>query len=494
MRIYNTLSKKKELYAKQGKKRFFVCGPTVYDYAHIGHARTYLAFDIIVRYLRSQNWQITYIQNITDVDDKIIERAKQRKQSPFKLASLFEKAYCKDMRELGITEVDQYARASRFITEIIAQTETLLKKSFAYCTTKGIYFEVRKFKDYGKLSKQNLNKLRPGWRIEPDPEKRDPLDFALWKFPKQPTRAKLPRGERKRPLLINGEPIWWSPWGWGRPGWHIEDTAISGKFFGPQYEFHGGGEDLKFPHHEAEIAQQEAASGKKPFVKTWLHTGSLTVDGKKMSKSANNFVTIRDFLKYYSPNTLRWLVLAHHYRSPLNYSKGAANQAEQSLASIETFLEKLQLIRRAKQHARPRTQKNRLNVDQSLRKTQQLFYKAMEDDFNTPKAVAALFALINVFQPHLWNVSKREAQALEQFIITRLKIFGIKPVVSAPPAEIRRLADNREKCRVHQQFIQADKLRKKIRSLGYEIEDTPLGPFVKKSEARSTKPQTNSND
>ena len=323
MKIYNTLSGKKEVVrASKRPLKFFVCGPTVYDYSHIGHARTYVAFDIAVRWLEFSGFKVFYLQNITDVDDKIINRAKSENKNPLALARFFEKEYLKDMKSLGVVSVDKYARAAGHLKEIKRQIAALLKKGFAYRTKSGVYFEVKKFGGYGKLSRQNLEETRRGWRIEPDPEKKDRLDFALWK-------------NRQA-----GELAWPSPWGAGRPGWHIEDTAIAEKFFGPQYDIHGGAVDLKFPHHESEIAQAEAASGKKPFVKIWMHTGFLLAGGEKMSKSSGNFITIRDFLKNRDAAALRLLIASRHYRSPLDYEESLAENAENSLRTIGSFWKK----------------------------------------------------------------------------------------------------------------------------------------------------------
>ncbi|HMB17653.1 MAG TPA: cysteine--tRNA ligase, partial [Candidatus Paceibacterota bacterium] len=312
MKIQDTLRDKKIEIKKDKENHMFVCGPTVYDYSHIGHARTYLVFDLFVRYLKSQDFKIKYVQNITNIDDKIIERGKKQNKNPLKIADKFEKKYYQDMENLGIDTVDHYVKATDVIPEIISQVKKLIEKDFAYQTKTGIYFKVRKFKDYGKLSNQDIDALKSGSRVKTAEDKEDPLDFALWKLNQPKSKIKP---DKKQPIFINNEPAWKSPWGWGRPGWHIEDTAISEKFFGPQYEIHGGAEDLKFPHHESEIAQQEAASGKKPFVKIWMHTGFLTVESKKMGKSLHNFITIRDFLKNHAPETLRFMVMSHHYRS-----------------------------------------------------------------------------------------------------------------------------------------------------------------------------------
>src|SRR3989344_6844609 len=287
LRIFNTMSRKKEKLDVK-KVKMFVCGPTVYDYSHLGHARTYIAYDIIAKYLRYKKIDLFFLMNITDIDDKIINRAKEMKIDPLELSKKFEKDFYEDMRTLGINSINTFARASDYIQEIIDQVRRLLEGGFAYVTENGVYYDITKFKDYGKLSHQNLEELKKH-RIEPDSTKRNPQDFALWKKEK------------------TGEISWNSQWGKGRPGWHIEDTAIAEKFLGQQYDIHGGGIDLIFPHHEAEIAQMESVSSKAPMAKYWLHTGFLTVQGGKMAKSAGNFITIQDFLKQYSARTLRFL-------------------------------------------------------------------------------------------------------------------------------------------------------------------------------------------
>ncbi len=455
IKVYNTLSGQKEDLPKTRPLRLFVCGPTVYDYSHIGHARTYLAFDIIVRYLRHKEMPVFYLQNITDIDDKIIERAKKNNKRPAEISKFFEKEYYRDMEKLGVSSVSKYAPASKFIKEIKDQVSTLIKKGFAYQTLTGVYFEVKKFKDYGKLSKQNLEALKPGYRIDPNPEKKDPLDFALWKIKKEPF-----------------EPSWLSPWGEGRPGWHIEDTAISEKFFGPQYDLHGGAMDLKFPHHESEIAQQEAASGLKPFVRIWMHTGFLILkSGEKMSKSLGNFITINDFLKKYPAEILRFIVASHHYRSPIEYDDGLAEQAEQSLLNIKLFLGRLSLKRQGGQ----------INSKwaEAVKMAGQQFEIAMENDFNTPDAIASLSKLINQIEPDIWDLNKNEAGLIQKFISEKTRILGFDlPKTAKIPLKIRWLARKRELYRSHKQFIKADDLRKKLEALKYKIEDTPKGPLI----------------
>ncbi len=460
IKVYNTLTEKKEFLPRRSGKpvRFFVCGPTVYDFSHIGHAKTYLAFDVIVRYLRNKKIPVFYLQNITDIDDKIIHRAQQQNKKPVEIAATFTRAYLEDMKKLGVTSVTKYASASKSIPAIQNQISVLIKKGYAYPTSSGIYFEVKKFSAYGKLSRQNLDALRPGYRIEIDSEKKDPLDFALWKFKREPH-----------------EPSWPSPWGEGRPGWHIEDTAISEKYFGQQYELHGGAVDLKFPHHESEIAQQEAASGKKPFVKIWLHTGFLLINGEKMAKSLNNFITIRDFLAQYSPEVLRFIIVSHHYRSPLDFKPELAMQASQSLFTLKSFCGRLGLAR------------NRGPISTAIKKliqtTNQGFDRAMEDDFNTPNALATLFQLTNQTSPQIWTISKKEAGAIRICIIEKMNVLGFAfKKTAALPKEIQNKAKQRELFRVNKQFTHADALRKELEALGYIIEDTPQGPFVFRKE------------
>lgn len=461
MRIYNTLSGKKEKLAKPKNRplKLFVCGPTVYDYSHIGHARTYLAFDIIVRYLRASGFKIFYLQNITNVDDKIIERARQRNKKPLALANFFEKEHYRSMKELGIISINRYARATDFISQIVKQVKTLIAKGYAYkIEGDGYYFDIAKFKNYGRLSKRTVQQAEDATsRIDESVKKRNRGDFCLWKFSKP------------------GEPVWRTPLGPGRPGWHIEDTAISEYYFGPQYDLHGGAIDLKFPHHEAEIAQQEAASGKRPFVKIWMHAGFLLVDGKKMSKSLGNFITIKGFLEKQPAEILRLIILLHHYRSPVNYTEELLGQAEKSLQTLREFIGKLEfMINKANKSNRT----NKTNRTYRTNWTNKID-KAMADDFNTPAAVAAIFELINELNPKIWSLSKKEAGAIRQFLSQTLEMFGLKIKTPKIPQKIKKLAAERELFRTNKQFIRADALRNRIKRLGYEVEDTSLGPWLK---------------
>jgi cysteinyl-tRNA synthetase len=307
MKIYSTLSGKKEdlhQIAASDAVNLFVCGPTVYDYSHIGHARTYVFFDAFVKFLRKNiGLKVNYLQNITNLDDKIINRAIEQNKSWNDISKTFGDEYMADMASLGIDSVDIYAPTTDYIPEIISQTERLVKKGFAYIANGSVYFNTRKFPEYGKLSHQKVEELKEGVRNESEHGKKYFADFALWKASK------------------DNEPSWESPWGKGRPGWHIEDTATTEKHFGPRYQIHGGGLDLIFPHHEAEIAQMESVSGLSPMAQIWIHTGMLMVNGEKMSKSLGNFITIKDFLAENPPEILRYIILSSHYRSPLDFTK-----------------------------------------------------------------------------------------------------------------------------------------------------------------------------
>ena len=478
MRIYDTLSgKKEELPAvslsnlprpkrnplrpvqKSQGLRLFVCGPTVYGDSHIGHARTYLVFDALVKYLRSESIKVSYLQNITDIDDKIIARAKEEGITPAEIAEKYLKGYYRNIKSLGITSIDTYARATDYIPEIVSQVKRLMGGGYAYkISGDGVYFDITKFSDYGRLARRTVAQAEDAEsRIDESVKKRNKGDFALWKFSKK------------------GEPSWPSELGDGRPGWHIEDTAMSEKHFGLQYELHGGAIDLKFPHHEAEIAQAESLSEKKLFVKIWMHTGFLTVHGKKMSKSLKNFVTIQEFLKKYPAEVLRLLVLSHHYRSPINYTESLAEDYRKSWNSILEFLGKVEFVERQKPRHRSYSQ---ILKNIGIKKADELFSKALEDDFNTPKAVAAIFELINVAQPKVWQFSSSDAKATKDFVARSLKSLGFSISLLKIPSKINALAKEREKYRDNKQFVQSDALRKEIDGLGYVIEDTPVGPFL----------------
>ena len=361
LHIYNTLSRKKELFTpiQPGKAGLYVCGITIYDYCHVGHGRTYVAFDVINRYLRFSGYDVTYVRNITDVDDKIIKRAAENNESCDVLTERFTKAMHADFDALGLLPADIEPRVTTHMAEIIKMISQLLEKGFAYVAADGdVLFDVSKYDAYGELSQQNLEMLKSGARVEVADNKDDPLDFVLWKTAKP------------------GEPYWQSPWGNGRPGWHIECSAMSAKHLGEHFDIHGGGSDLQFPHHENEIAQSTCAHGHK-YVNTWIHTGMVQVDKEKMSKSLGNFFTVKDVLQQYNPESVRYFLLSSHYRSQLNYSAENLEQAHAALGRLYTALRNI-------------SPAEQVDMDSDYIKR---FKAAMDDDFNTPEALPVLFEL-----------------------------------------------------------------------------------------------------
>lgn len=465
LRVYNTYTRKKEDFKPIDEKRvkMFVCGPTVYDLSHLGHAKTYLAYDVIARWLRYRGYDLFYLMNITDVDDKIIKRAKERGEDPLKLAREFEESFLQDVASLRIDATNLHARASDHIPEIVDQIKRLIEMGFAYIAPTGVYFDVPKFEDYGKLSHQDPEELKRH-RIEPDPNKRNPQDFSLWK-------------KRK-----NGVPYWDSPWGEGRPGWHIEDTAIAEKYLGQQYDIHGGGVDLIFPHHEAEIAQMESISGKKPMVRYWLHTGFLKVKGKKMAKSLGNFITIQDALKDYDTETLRLFFLSTYYRSPVNFDEKGLDQAKTTLESLYTTLGN---IRMAKKSSEESTEDERV-LERKMEESKRKFGAAMDDDFNTPLALSCLYDFakeVNKFLDEQKSINNRLADAL---IFTFKELGGIFGILKGEemeekiPEELGLLIKERERARERKDWKTADEIRKRLEELGIILEDTPQGVKWKK--------------
>jgi len=446
LKVYNTLTRKKEIFKPRKDKRvnLFVCGPTVYNYMHIGHAKTYIQFDAIVKYLRYKGFKVFYLQNITDLDDKIINKAKEEKISPSDLARKFEEYYHRDEKQLGLDSITKYARATDYIKQIVKQTKTLIKKDYAYKISDGYYYDIKKFKDYGKLSGRTILGAEDAVsRIDESVGKRNKGDFCLWKFSKP------------------DEPSWNTEIGKGRSGWHIEDTAITETNFGPQYDIHGGAKDLIFPHHEAEIAQMEAASGKKPMVKYWMHTGFLNVSGKKMSKSLKNFIAVQDALKKHGPKTLRFFYLTSHYHSPIDFSENALEKAKNSLERLNDFVKKVKAGK---------------NDDIKLiKKTKEKFISAMNDDFDTVKALAAIFNFIRECYK-----KKIGGKKTYQLIKEVDKIFGILESDEKIEEKIKQLVQKREQYRKEKDWQKADRLREKIKKLGFLIEDTSKGPEIKR--------------
>ncbi len=457
------MTRTKEIFKPiQGNRvKLFVCGPTVYDHSHIGHARTYISFDVIVRYLKYSGFAVFYIQNITDLDDKILKRADELGSSPLELARKYEEKYLHDMKILGVENVNLYARATEHIPEIIKQIEILIKKGYAYETDKGVYFDESKFEDFGKLSNRNLEDLNVH-RIGPDSSKRNPGDFALWKKRENKSESQ--------------EMIWDSPWSIGRPGWHIEDTAITETYFGPQYDIHGGGLDLIFPHHEAEIAQMEATSGKKPMVRYWMHTGFLNVKGEKMSKSLGNFITINELLQEYSPEVFRFFVLSTHYRSPIDFSQEILSQSQKGLQRIYKFIE---TINEMLDENTKISMENDAEYVEKLVEVRKEFFDAMDNDFNTPSAFSSIFNLIREVNRDInqSNISKNSLTKLKALIIEFGVILGFDFSVKQTNEEgleddlVTLLKDVREKLREKKEWALSDMIRSRLKDLDIVLED-----------------------
>ncbi|MAG91720.1 cysteine--tRNA ligase [Candidatus Woesearchaeota archaeon] len=450
LKVFNTLTKKKEIFKpSKGKNvKFFVCGVTPYDFAHIGHAKTCVQFDIIVKYLRYRGFKVNYLQNITDIDDKIIQRAQEKNIDTKKLVKGFENDFLKNIKELGVDSVDKYARATDHIKEIQKQVKTLMDKGFAYVINDdGVYFDLSKFPEYGKLSgRKSMEAEDAVSRIDDSKKKINKGDFCLWKKSKK------------------NEPKWDDPWfNGGRPGWHIEDTAITEKEFGPQYDVHGGARDLIFPHHEAEIAQMEASSGKKPFVKYWLHTGFLNVKGQKMAKSLGNFVTIKEALKKYDPKVLRFFYISAHYKSPIDFSDELLEQAKNSLERLNDFTAKV----------KDSKEKDDLKL---IEKTEKEFIKHMDDDFDTPKALAAIFDFVK--EVNKKGGGKKSHKLMLEFD----KVFNVLSTEDVKlKSDIKKLINEREKARKEKDFSKADKIREELKEKGIVLEDTKDGVRWKKS-------------
>lgn len=459
--LYNSLSRAEEpLPPDQKKVRLFVCGPTVYDYPHIGNARTYIFFDFFAKYLRARGYDVHYLQNITDVDDKIIAKAMAENKETKTVAQFFTQAYFEDMKALGVDAVTTYAPATDFIAQIVAQVERLIDKGFAYkIDGEGWYFDIAKDADYGKLSGRTTEQAEDGVsRIDESVNKRNKGDFCLWKF----TQTSLETLEPRWPTAI----------GTGRPGWHIEDTAISEFYFGPQYDIHGGGVDIKFPHHEAEIAQQESASGLVPFVRTWMHVGSLTVNGKKMSKSTGNFITIRDFLAAHPAVVLRWIVLSHHYRAPLDFSDRVLAQAVSELENLYA------LSFEARQEAEAaNAAADAGNGNDDTVSWEEKVFLALDDDLNTPNALAAILEMLKDKE---FDPAAKYELIIKLDAILGLAIADTLDAAGVIPAEIAQKFADYQVLRSNKQFIQSDALRKELEGLGYVIRDSQEGSSIAK--------------
>jgi cysteinyl-tRNA synthetase len=455
LKVYNTLTRTVEEFrpSKLPRVTMFVCGPTVYDVSHIGHAKTYVAYDIIARYLKRKGYSVFFIINITDIDDRIINRSKETGKNALDISQKFAEDFYQDMLDLRVRSPNLYAKASDHIPEIISQIQGLIDRKIAYRINGDVYYDISKFPDYGKLSKQNLEQLTVH-RVDPDPRKKNPGDFVLWKSQKP------------------GEISWDSPWGKGRPGWHIEDTAITLTYFGPTYDVHGGGTELIFPHHEAEIAQAEGLTGKKPLARYWLHTGLLSIKGQEMHKSLGNFIPIQDTIRKIGVDALRVLYASTHYRSPLDFTQEALNQAE-SLA---------RRFRRAYDQLEALAEKNKVAVHSEysrppeLDKAREEFFRAMDDDFNTPAAITALIKIVNMAEELVRAKNKGTQTSL---VLDALKDSGSVLGVLEPDLVQRQqfndlvnlLLDLRNEFRSKRDFATADRIRDHMSKTGIIIED-----------------------
>ena len=452
--IYNSLTGKKENFQplEPGKIRIYVCGMTVYDYCHMGHARVMVVFDMVVRYLRYRGFDVTYIRNITDIDDKIINRARENNESIADITNRFIQAMHEDETALGILPPDQEPRATQHIDKIVKMIEALIDNGFAYiASNKDVFFDVSKFPSYGKLSGKQIDELRSGARVEIQEAKDDPLDFVLWKVAKP------------------NEPSWDSPWGPGRPGWHIECSAMSTHCLGNHFDIHGGGMDLQFPHHENEIAQSEGATG-ETFVNLWMHNGFVRVNDEKMSKSLNNFFTVREVLKQYRPEEIRFFILSSHYRSPLNYSVENLGEARAALVRLYTALRDVD----------PRD----AEIDTGFAEQ---FNAVMDDDFNSPRAIAVMHDIAH--EINRLDKATARARSLAATLKTYGGVFGLlqeSPVayLQSQPGivdgtlasdEIEELISQRNEARKGGNYKEADRIRELLTDKGISLEDTSQG-------------------
>ena len=476
LRVFNTMSGQLEEFKPLHDKQvgLYVCGPTVYDWAHLGHARTYIAFDVIVRWLEFKGYSVFYVQNITDVghlttdtaEDKIVKRAIERKVEPMQLVEFYMREYFKDLDALGVKRPDISPRATGHLLEMIDSIQDLIKKGYAYEVNGNVFFDVSKLDEYGKLSKIKVDEMLEGSRFVVHKDKKNARDFALWK--------------RAGPDTVLQ---WWSPWGNGFPGWHIECAVMGLKYLGNQFDIHGGARDLIFPHHENEIAQSESVTGKKPFVKYWLHTGFLKINGEKMAKSLGNYIAVREALKKYSPEAIRLFVMSTHYRSEIDFTDERLKGAETSLNRLYNALESLEAAKQTSVKREPNEVEQ--NFGEKVDKLKIAFVNAMDEDFNTPQALAALFEMsreINKFLDEHKQVSAKLLEtvydgfselgkALGLFQQDKSKDVGEKIVDDL----VQLLFDLREELRKKKEYALSDEIRARMKQAGLVVEDTAEG-------------------
>ncbi len=463
LKIHNSLSREKQTFVPltPGKVRIYVCGMTVYDYCHLGHARMMVVFDMVQRWFRASGFEVTYVRNITDVDDKIIRRARENGESIETLTTRFIRAMEEDIAALGVEPPSHEPRATQHVESMINMIRVLTDKDLAYAASNGdVYFSVHRFPGYGKLSGKSLDELRAGERVNVDPHKKDPLDFVLWKAAKP------------------GEPCWDSPWGAGRPGWHIECSAMSEQYLGNHFDIHGGGQDLQFPHHENEIAQSEGAHD-HPFVNYWMHNGFVRINDEKMSKSLGNFFTVRDILARYQAEVVRFFVLRAHYRSPLNYSDQHLDDAKRALDRLYIALKD------------GSSDPAGMTIDWNEPHAQR-FREAMNDDFNTSDAIAVLFDLANEINRRRLprNVALLKALGgvlglLQQNPQQYLQNVGLVDDVGYTPERVEQLIHQRLVARANKNYSEADRIRKELMEASIILEDGPQGTTWRRGAALS---------
>ncbi|NFF60774.1 cysteine--tRNA ligase [Clostridium botulinum] len=466
MKLFNTMTRQKEEFKpiKDGEVNMYVCGPTVYNYFHIGNGRTFLVFDTIRRYFEYKGYKVNFIQNFTDIDDKMIKKANEENITVKELGDRFIEEYYKDADGLNIKRATVNPRATEFMDEIVAFVKDLIDKGYAYKVDGDVYFSTKKFTEYGKLSGQNLEDLQAGARITVDERKQDPMDFAIWKNEKP------------------GEPSWESPWGKGRPGWHIECSCMAHKLLGDTIDIHAGGADLVFPHHENEIAQSEARNG-KAFANYWMHSAYLNINNKKMSKSLNNFFTTREILERYDAEVIRLFMLSAHYRTPLNFSdellesaKASNERLYNSIGNLERLLDEVKIEKMTEDEK---------EYTKVLNSYKEKYIEKMDDDFNTADAIAVIFDLIKEINTHVNADSSKELVNYSLEIIRELGMpLGIlqKSTMLDLNAEIEGLIEQRQQARKDRNWALADKIRDDLKARGIVLEDTPQGVRWKKEQ------------
>jgi cysteinyl-tRNA synthetase len=468
VKLYNSMTREKEEFIpiENGKVRMYACGPTVYNFIHVGNARPLIVFDVLRRYLEYKGYRVNFVQNFTDVDDKIIKRANEEGISSGEVAAKYTDEYFTDAKGLGVLPATAHPRATESIPEIIELVETLIQEGYAYESGGDVYFRTGKFKDYGRLSRQPLEDLEFGARVDVNESKEAPMDFARWKAAKP------------------GEPSWASPWGEGRPGWHIECSAMSVKHLGKTIDIHCGGQDLIFPHHENEIAQSEAANGCR-FVNYWMHNGFISVDNKKMSKSLNNFFTVREAAKAYGYDTIRMFMLMAHYRSPLNYSEESLLQAKSALQRLYTINDHLEfLIKNAPPEQTTAGEEAFLS---SLDTYKTRFDLAMDDDLNTADAISVIFELVRTVNSATapeCNPTGSFAAKCRTHLRSLTDILGLlytRDSSDALSKEVNALIEARQQARASKNYAEADRIRDRLKEMGIVLEDTPQGVKWKKA-------------